>query len=189
MILRGSGGVVGRRFFPVDGAPREHGSSMAQLPGARPRLREHLVAEGQQVLGDPRRGIDQERQQVDLGVPEIMPFIGLSGEAFRRHAGVFRPRRGLQDVKEVEADRLLDLHGGALGAVFPDIPDLDIAAAPEIVHVLLLGGEQLLEPLVHHAIHGPLSTAAELFRRSRLRRVIDHVFGEVDRTAGLGPRW
>ena len=77
-----------------------------------------------------------------------MPLIRLSGEAFRRHTRVFRTRRGLQDVKQIEADRLLDLHGGALHAVFPDIPDPDIAAAPEIVHVLLLGGEQLLEPLV-----------------------------------------
>ena len=87
-------------------------------------------------------------------------------------------------MKEVEADRLLDLDGAALRAFFSDIPDPDIAAAPEIVHVLLLRGEQLLEPLGHHAIHGPLGTAAKFFSRSRLRRVIDHVFGEVDRTVG-----
>ena len=159
---------------------------MAQLPGVGACLRQHLVAEGQQILGDPRGGIRQKRQHIDLGVPKVMPLIRLSGEAFRRHAGVFRARRGLQDVKEVEADRLLDLHGAALRAVFPDIPDPDIAAAPEIVHVLLLGGEQLLEPLVHYAIHGPLGTAAKFFGRSRLRRVIDHVFGEMDRTAGPG---
>ena len=138
MILRGPGGVVGRRFFPVDGAPREHGSSMPQLPGACPRLLEHLVAEGQQVPGNARRGIGQERQHVDFGVPEVMPFIGLSGEALRRDTGVFRPRRGLQDVKEVEADRLLDFHGAALRAVFPAILYLDVAALPEISHVLLL---------------------------------------------------
>ena len=115
-----------------------------------------------------------------------MPFIGLSGEALRRHARVFRPRRGLQDVKEIEADRLLDLHRTALRAVFPDIPHLDVAATPEIGHVLLLRGEQLLEPLVHDAIHGPLGTAAEFLGRSRRRRVIDHVLGELDRTSGLG---
>jgi hypothetical protein len=80
----------------------------------------------------------------------------------------------------------LDLHGSALRAVFADIPDLDIAPAPKIVHVLLLGGEQRLEPLAHYAIHGPLSTAAEFFSRSRLRGVIDHELGEVDRAAGPG---
>jgi hypothetical protein len=115
-----------------------------------------------------------------------MPLVRLSGEAFRRHAGVFRPCRGLHDVKQVEADRLLDLHGGAFAAGAVDIPDADIAATPEILQVLLLGGEQRLEPLLHHAVHRPLCTAADLRRRRRLRRVIHHVFGEVDRSAGLG---
>src|SRR5262245_17793858 len=96
---------------------------MAQLPGACSCLRQHLVAEGQQVPGDPGGGIRQKRQQVDLSVPKIMPLIRLSGEAFRRHTRVFRARRGLQDVKEIEANRLLDLHGAALCAIFPDILD------------------------------------------------------------------
>ena len=114
-----------------------------------------------------------------------MPLVRLSGEAFRRHARVFRPRRGLQNVKKVEADRLLDLHGAALCSVFPDILDPHIAPAPKIVHVLLLSGEQLPEALAHYAIQCPFSTAAELFGGSRLRGVIDHVFGELDWTAGL----
>ena len=141
---------------------------MAQLTGVCACLRQHLVAEGQQILGDPRGGIRQKRQQIDLGVPKIVPLIRSSGEALRRHARVFRARRGLQDVKEVEADRLLDLYGAALRAFFSDIPDPDVAAAPEIVHVLLLGGEQLMEPLVHHAIHSPFGTAAKFFCGSRL---------------------
>ena len=115
-----------------------------------------------------------------------MPLIGLAGETFRRHAGVFGTRRSLQDVKKVEADRLLDLYGAALRAAFSDIPDPDIAAPPEILHVLLLRGEQLLEPLGHYAIHGPLGTTAEFFSPSRRRSVIDHKFAEVDRAAGLG---
>ena len=41
-------------------------------------------------------------------------------------------------MKEVEADCLLDLHRAPFRAFFSDIPDPDIAAAPEIVHVLLL---------------------------------------------------
>src|SRR5207244_1616970 len=121
----------------------------------------------------------------DLGIPKVMSLIGLSREAFCRYASVFRARRGLQDVKQVEADRLLDFYGGALEPVFADSTDADIAPVPEILHVLLLGGEQRLEPLLHHAVHGPLRTAADLFGGSRVRRVIDHVFGEVDRTAGL----
>src|SRR5215813_10093941 len=115
-----------------------------------------------------------------------MPLIRVSGKALGGRTRTSRTRRGLQDVKKVEADRLLDSNGGALRAVFPDILDPDIAAAPEIVHVLLLVGEQLLEPLGYYAIHRPLSTAAEFFGRSRLRGVIHHVFGELDRTAGPG---
>jgi hypothetical protein len=89
-------------------------------------------------------------------------------------------------MKKVEANRLLDLHGTALRALFSDIPDPHITAAPEIVHVLLLRREQLLEPLAHHAIRRPLGPAAKFFRRRRLRRVINHVFGEIDRTPGPG---
>ena len=89
-------------------------------------------------------------------------------------------------MKKVEADRLLDLHGTALRAFFSDITHPDITAPPEIVHVQLLGCEQLLEPMGHNAVHRPLGAAAEFFGRSRLRRVINHVFGEIDRTAGPG---
>src|SRR5262249_28990426 len=112
-------------------------------------------------------GIDQKRQHVDLGIPKVMALIGLPSEAFRRYTSVFRARRGLQDVKQVEADRLLDFYGGALDPVFTDITDADIAPVPEISHVLLLGGEQLLEPLLHHAVHRPLRAATDLFGGSR----------------------
>src|SRR3974390_424062 len=123
---------------------------MTQFLGARTRLRQHLVSEGQQVSGDPGGRIDQERQQIDLGVPKVVPLIGLSGEAFRRHACVLRARRGLQDVKEVEADRLLNLDRAALYPVLPDVLDTDIAPTPEIVHVVLLSGEQRFESISHY---------------------------------------
>ena len=112
-----------------------------------------------------------------------MPFIGLSSEALRRHSGVLGARCGLQDVKEVETDRLLDLNGRSLGALLADILDPDIAASSKVVHVLLLGGEQFLESLECYPIHCPLGTTAELFGRSRLRGVIDDVFSELDRHA------
>src|SRR6185312_10576998 len=106
-----------------------------------------------------------------------MPFIGLSCEALRRHAGFVGARRSLKDVKKIESDRLLDLNGRSLGALLADILDPDIAASPKIIHILLLGGEQFLEPISRYAIRSPLGTAAEFFGRSRLRGVIDNVFG------------
>src|SRR3974390_2207236 len=111
-----------------------------------------------------------------------MSLIRFSGQAFRRHACVFRTRRGLQHVKKVETDRLLDLHSSAVRTVFPSIAEPYIAAVPELVHVLLLSGEQLLESLSRCAIHGPLGKAAQFLSRSRLGGVIDHVFGELDGT-------
>src|SRR5262245_24887088 len=157
---------------------------MAQFPGARAGLWQHVVAEEQEVPGDARGRINQERQQVDLRVPKVVPFIRLSGHAFRWHSRVFRTRRGLEDVKKVDADRLLDFDGAALYSVFPDILDADVAAAPQIVHVPLLSSKQLLEALAHRPIQCPFSTAAELLGGSRLRGVIDHVFGELDWRAG-----
>src|SRR6516225_7683023 len=154
---------------------------MPQFPGVRPRLRQHSVSEEQQVPRNLRRGVDQKRQKVDLGIPEVMTFIDLSGEALRRHSGVLGAPCGLQDVKEVEADRLLDLNGRSLGALLADIPDPDIAASPKVVHVLFLGGEQFLESLRCYPIECSLGTTAELFGRSRLRGVIDDVFSELDR--------
>src|SRR5262245_66207854 len=115
-----------------------------------------------------------------------MSLVRLSGEAFRRQARIFRTRRGLQDVKEVEADRLLDFHGGAVCTVLSDIPDSYIAAVPKIVHVLLLRGAQLLESPTFYPIHSPLSTAANFLRRSGLRGVIADIVGALHRTVGHG---
>src|SRR6516164_2356261 len=108
-----------------------------------------------------------------------MSFIGLSCYPFRRHPRIFRARRSLQNMKEIEADGLLNFHSAALDPVFSDILHPDIAALPEIVHVLLLRSEQLLEPLYHHAIHRPLGAAAEFFCGSSCRGMIDHELGEI----------
>src|SRR5262249_15090852 len=133
---------------------------MAQLFGTSSCLRQHLVAKGQQISGNPGRGIGEKRKHIDFGVPEIMSLVRLSGEAFRRQARIFRTRRGLQDVKEVEADRLLDFHGGAGCTVLSDIPDSYIAPVPKIVHVLLLSGESLLASPTFYPIHPPPHTPA-----------------------------
>jgi hypothetical protein len=87
-------------------------------------------------------------------------------------------------VKEIESNCLLDFESGALCAVLSDILHSDIASTPEIAHVLLLGIEQSLEPLGRYAVRCPFSTATEFLGRSRLRRVVDHVFSELDRAVG-----
>src|SRR6516162_447703 len=87
-------------------------------------------------------------------------------------------------MKKVEPIRLLNLESRAFRALFSDVLHSDIASTPKIVQVLLLPSEQLLEPLGRHAIHCPLSTATEFLGRSRVRRMVDHVFSELDRAVG-----
>ena len=87
-------------------------------------------------------------------------------------------------MKEIEAYRLLDLDSGALRAVSPDVPDLDIAAAPEIVQILFLGRQKRLEPLVHEAIQSPTSAITQFLSRGCMGRVINHVFGELNWATG-----
>src|SRR5215471_9462215 len=135
------------------------------------------------MLGYLRRGIDEKRQQVYLGIPEIVSLVSLTGEALRRHTRVLRACRSLQDVKKIEADRLLDLNGGAFRALFPNIPYTDVAASPEVLHVLRLRLEQLLESPGSYPIQRPLSATTQLFGRRSLRAVIDHVLDELERTA------
>ena len=80
----------------------------------------------------------------------------------------------------------MDFDGGPFRAFRPDIPHTDIAAAPKVVHILLLGGKQILESPGRYPIHCPLSAAAEFPRRRDLRGIIDHVFGQVYWTASAG---
>src|ERR1700722_4591915 len=108
-----------------------------------------------------------------------MPLIRLSGEALGRYTRVFRTPRGLQNLEKVKANRLLDFDSGPFGAFNPDVPHTDITAAPEIVHILLLGIKQILEPPGRHPIHCPLSAAAEIPLRHGLGGMIDHIFGEA----------
>lgn len=117
---------------------------------------------------------------------KYMAFIRPAGEAFRGHSRAFGAGGGLQDLKKVETNRLLDFQRAALCALFPDILDADIAPTPEIVKILLLRGKQWRKPLAANAVHGPFGATAELGDRSSCGGVIDHEFGKLDRTAGPG---
>jgi hypothetical protein len=100
--------------------------------GACSCLRQHLVAERQEVPGDPRGRISQKGQEVDLGIPKVMPLVRLSGEAFRRHARVFRARRRPQHMKKVEADRLLQgigMTAEQMGKLFQEFSQASSATA------------------------------------------------------------
>jgi hypothetical protein len=90
----------------------------------------------------------------------------------------------LQDLEQVEANCLLNLDGRTLGTLFPDVPHMDVAAMPEIRHILLLLTKQVSEALRRDTIHRPLGATTKLIGRGRMRGVVDHKLCEVDRLAG-----
>jgi hypothetical protein len=108
VVLRGARLVVRRRLLAVDRAPREHRAALAELarPGAR-RV-EHAVAEAQEVPGDARLRVREERQQVHLDVPEVVALVAATGQPLRRDPGTLGAPRRLGDLEEIPADRLLD---------------------------------------------------------------------------------
>ena len=61
-----------------------------QFPRSRAGAIQRVVAKLQDVPGDPRLRVDQERQDVDLRVPEIVSFISAAGQAARADAVTFR---------------------------------------------------------------------------------------------------
>jgi hypothetical protein len=58
-------------------------------------------------------------------------------------------------MKEAEANGLLDFNVGALSSRGLKVADLDIASAPEIIHVLLLIAENTSEALSEGSIQRP----------------------------------
>ena len=107
VVLRGAGGVVGRRLLAVDRAPREERAALGEVLRAPAGRVQHVVAEAQRAAGHRRRGVGQERQHVDLGVPEVVAAVAGAGHPLRRHAGLLGPGGRLRDLEEVPADRLL----------------------------------------------------------------------------------
>ena len=107
---------------------------------------------------------------IDMSEPEVIQLLAVQ-----------RPSRRLQDMVQVEANSLLNLHCSALRAVFPYVRDTDITAPPEVRHVMLLRQKQWLEPLCHDTIHRPLGATAKLLWRGGVRGMVDHELREVDR--------
>lgn len=84
---------------------------------------EPVIAELQDVPGDARLLVDQERQNVDFRVPEVMPFIGLPGQAAGGDTVPLAARCRLQELEQVPADKLLPSRVVSI--------DLDIGVYPE----------------------------------------------------------
>ena len=135
VVLRGSGGVVRRGLFTVDRAPRVQPPVLVQVPGPSPCGVEHVPSEPKQLACRDRVGVGEERDDVDLGVPEVVTVVAACGHAFGGDALLLGLDRGLRELEQVPSDRLLS---GVVAV------DLDVGRLPEsFEHRGLLGAEHV----------------------------------------------
>ena len=132
VVLRRAGSVVGRSLLAVDGAPGEEGAALGHLLRPLPRLVEHRDPEPQRAPRQPRVGVGEERDEVDLGVPEVVALVAGAGDALRADAGAVRPGRCLRQLEQAPAHGLLQrglavqLHVGARPVVVEPVLLLDL---------------------------------------------------------------
>ena len=62
------------------------------------------MPEAQEVAGNTRVGMDKERQEVDLGVPEVVAVVPTAREPLRGDALAIGPERCLGKLEEVPKD-------------------------------------------------------------------------------------
>ncbi len=132
--LRGAGCVVGTCFEAVDGSPREKCAVNAEFLGADPCIRQHVMPELKDLAGTLRVGVGQVRQEVDLLVPEVVPFVAGAADALGRDAGDVCACRGLRQLEQVPADGLLQFRLPA---------HHDVRGGPVIAVMLLAFGEDV----------------------------------------------
>src|SRR5699024_3414922 len=94
-----------------------------------PRLGQQVRAEAQRVARPARLGEGQERDHIDLAVPEVVALVAGAGHALGGDAPLVRAGRGLRQLEQAPA-------GGLLGRGLAG--QLDVRAAPEVLEVLTL---------------------------------------------------
>jgi hypothetical protein len=178
VVLGRAGLVVRRGLLAVDCAPCEQRAALAELSCALARLRQHAVPEAEEVAGDARLRVGQERQHVDLGVPEVVALVRLPGESLRGNPRALRPPRRLGDLEEVPADRLLDALGLLIGL------DPNVGAVPEVVELLALPALEARVSRPAHTVQRLRAALDELGRGHLPRRLIRDELRQPERHAG-----
>ncbi len=178
VVLRCAGGVVRRCFLAIDGAPRIQRPVLAQLAGALARRGEHLPPEADHLARRLGPGIGEERRDVHLGVPEVVAVVAAAGDPLGGDALFLSARRGLTELEQVPAQRLLRAIVAA---------QLHVAALPELVEPLALLGEQLLDAVVLGAVERACAAVRELGGWGPFRVVVRDELGDADRIARCCP--
>ena len=180
---RRAGRPIPRTLLTVDRPPGKRRTVQVERLRAFEGLRHRVVAPAQRVARRPRGGVGEHGQDEGLGVPERVPVIAGASQPLGRDRASLGPGARLEDVKEREADRLLEL-----GITV----ELDVGPLPEVVQVHALGVGQPCPSsverldqggpdLVAHGRGGPLarpSIGHELGHPQRLSR--RHIGGDHD---------
>ena len=126
---------VARALLTADRPPRERHALEPEL--ARPGLGEvqRGVAPRDRVARRGRRDVGEDRQRVRVHVPERVTVVAAAGQALGRDRSQLGARRGLDDVEQREADRLLERRVAV---------ELDVGPLPDLGEVLALPLEQPL---------------------------------------------
>ena len=134
VVLGGPCQEIRRSLFAVDGSPGEEDAVAGQGPRPSPGVLEHAVTVGQDGPGHGRVRVDEERQDVDLGVPEVVAVVGVARESLGRDAGITQARGVRVQLEE----------GPSHGPLCLDVRafDDDVVCGPESGHpAFLVGGE------------------------------------------------
>eukprot|EP00906_Rhabdomonas_costata_P004892 RCo007330 len=152
--LRRAGGKVRAALLSGDRSPREQAPFLqVDLAGALAGRVQSVVPEHQQGAGVLGVGVQEERDDVDLRVPEVVPVVALPSEALGADVGAPLAAHGLQQVEQVEADPLLQV-------AIP--PDLNVRGLPEVLEEhAVLGADRFVAQLLGLR-HDGLGGAVEL---------------------------
>ena len=148
VVLRRAGRVPGRGLLAADRPPRIERPAVTGLPRPRASGLEHPAPELQHPLGPLRGRVHEEGHDVDLRVPEVVTLIAVAGQALGRHPETLAARRGLHELEEVEAHRLLQVRGTLQQHVAARPELLHVAAMVELDHVVALA-RGVIERAVH----------------------------------------
>ena len=123
--------------------------------------------------------MDEERDDVDLGVPEVVALVAAPGHALGGHAEALAAGRRLQELEQVEAHAALQVRGAG---------QLDVAPLPEVGDVATVLLLDRVVSLAARPVQRPVHPRHEVTRRRLRRPVVGDVLGQPQRGARLEVR-
>src|SRR6476659_5780420 len=163
VVLRRAGRVIGRCLLTVDRTPREERTALGKLLRAPAHRTKHVVTETQLAARHLRRGVGEERNHEDLGIPEVVPAVAGAGHTLGGHSRLLGARRSLGHLEKIPANRLLQ----SWLAVHNNVGTL-----PEPGQPLPLSGKFWFDAVLVHPIKSPPAAINELPGRHSSRRVV-----------------